>query len=147
MLGISKKFHLWTSRAGYTIVELLVVVAILAVLMGIGMGSYGNAQKASRDARRRADLKQMQTAMEQYFSTNAASYSNGCTNMAANFSGGIPTDPLSNAPIGCTVTGGGLGYCLFTDLEKDEGNCTYSGGTCSFVSTETGTHFCLTNVQ
>jgi prepilin-type N-terminal cleavage/methylation domain-containing protein len=55
-----------TSR-GFTLLEILVVVAILAVLVSIGAASYQRAQKNARDNRRAQDLAQVKIALEQYF--------------------------------------------------------------------------------
>ncbi len=60
----NKKKH----QSGFTLLELLVVIGIIAVLAVIGISSYSTAQKKSRDAKRRSDLKTIQTALEQYYS-------------------------------------------------------------------------------
>lgn len=54
-------------RSGFTLIELLVVISIIGVLSAIGLSTFSGAQKKARDARRRADLKQIQNAMEQYY--------------------------------------------------------------------------------
>lgn len=51
---------------GFTLVELLVVVAIIGILAAIGTFGYTVAVKLSRDAKRQADLKVIQSALEQY---------------------------------------------------------------------------------
>lgn len=52
---------------GFTIIELLVVFSIIAVLGALILASLTSAQKGSRDARRRSDLKQYQTALVAYY--------------------------------------------------------------------------------
>ncbi len=52
----------------FTLLEMLVVIGIIAVLIGMGAVSYSTAQKKSRDAKRKADLKAIQNALEQYYS-------------------------------------------------------------------------------
>lgn len=54
--------------AGFTLVELLVVIVILGLLATVGIGSFSSAQMKSRDARRKADIKSTQNALEIYFS-------------------------------------------------------------------------------
>jgi type II secretion system protein G len=52
---------------GFTLVELLVVIAILGVLVTIGLASFTSAQAKSRDAKRKADLKQIASALELFY--------------------------------------------------------------------------------
>lgn len=51
---------------GFTLIELLVAVSILAVVATIGIGSYSQAQKLSRDAKRKQDLRSIAAALEIY---------------------------------------------------------------------------------
>lgn len=51
---------------GFTLIELLIVVTIIAILAAIGLVSYGVFLKITRDAKRQADLKLIQSALEQY---------------------------------------------------------------------------------
>lgn len=52
-----------TARPGFTMIELLVVMAIMAMLAAVGMVSYRNSGIAARDARRRADLETVRQAL------------------------------------------------------------------------------------
>jgi type II secretion system protein G len=61
-----------TPLHGFTLLEILVVVAILAVLVSIGAASYQRAQRNARDQQRIRDLNQVKTALEQYFEINQA---------------------------------------------------------------------------
>lgn len=51
---------------GFTLVELLVVMSIIALLLTVGLSFYGNAQRASRDAKRRGDLDAIRKSVEVY---------------------------------------------------------------------------------
>jgi len=53
---------------GFTLVELIVVIAILAVLAGIVAPKVQTHIMRSRDARRLADVHQIQTAITAYYS-------------------------------------------------------------------------------
>jgi prepilin-type N-terminal cleavage/methylation domain-containing protein len=50
----------------FTLIELLIVVAILAVLSAIAVPSYLDAQARSRTARAMADMRNLSTALEAY---------------------------------------------------------------------------------
>jgi prepilin-type N-terminal cleavage/methylation domain-containing protein len=52
---------------GFTLIELMVVVVIIAILTSIVMASFSQAKAKSRDAKRIADLAQMQLALELAF--------------------------------------------------------------------------------
>ncbi|MDO8451447.1 MAG: prepilin-type N-terminal cleavage/methylation domain-containing protein [bacterium] len=56
-----------STQKGFTLVELIIVIAIIAVLAVVAVSTFGGAQRNSRDARRRADVKQIQNAAERYF--------------------------------------------------------------------------------
>ncbi|MFY9463086.1 MAG: type II secretion system protein [Candidatus Sungiibacteriota bacterium] len=53
--------------SGFTLIELLVVIAIIGVLASIVLASLNSARQKSRDARRIADIKQLQLALELYY--------------------------------------------------------------------------------
>lgn len=52
-----------TNKAGFSMIELLVVATIMIVLTTIGLVSYQNAGKKSRDAKRKADLQIVRQAL------------------------------------------------------------------------------------
>jgi len=55
---------------GFTLVELLVVMAILAILATVGFGQYTNSQIKARDAQRKSDLSNIARALEMYYNDN-----------------------------------------------------------------------------
>jgi len=57
-------------KAGFTLIELLVVIAIIAILASVIFVSLATTRAKARDAKRIADLKQVQTALELYRNDN-----------------------------------------------------------------------------
>jgi prepilin-type N-terminal cleavage/methylation domain-containing protein len=57
-------------RAGFTLIELLTVIAIMGVLTSVATVSFQGARASARDAKRLADTRQIQTALELYLDTN-----------------------------------------------------------------------------
>jgi len=142
---------------GFTLIELLVVIAIIGLLSSVILASLNSARKKSRDARREADLKEIQTALELYYNdvnkypvvTVASAVSDGSNGLAAKgvnatYMSSIPDDPLggsahyyyiSNASgqyycIGATLevsTGAPVGSCNTTTVDPANGT-TYKVG-------------------
>ena len=55
-------------KRGFTLIEILIVVAIIAILASVVLVGLGPTQQAGRDARRLSDLRETQNAIELYFS-------------------------------------------------------------------------------
>lgn len=54
-------------RKGFTLIEILIVVAIISILSSVVLIGLGPTQRIGRDARRLADLRQVQTGLGLYF--------------------------------------------------------------------------------
>ncbi len=52
--------------AGFSLIEVLVAVTIIGLLAGVAVTGYSSVTKSSRDARRKADLEQVRSALEVY---------------------------------------------------------------------------------
>jgi len=52
---------------GFTLIELLIAIVILGVLSALISGNFFSSLKKGRDARRKADLEQIQRAVEMYY--------------------------------------------------------------------------------
>ena len=55
------------NKKGFTLIELLVVIAIIGLLSTLAIVALNSARQKSRDAKRVADVKQIQTALELYY--------------------------------------------------------------------------------
>lgn len=121
--------HFFTVRSrssrqgGFTLIELLVVIAIIGVLASIVLASLNAARKKSRDARRVADIKQIQLALELYFDANSSAYPDALASLKGAAACGsqacipaIPDDPLGGAYPYCHVSA--TSYHLGASLEE-----------------------------
>ena len=63
--------------AGFTLIELMVVIAIIAILAGIIMGSLATAKYRANDSKRKSDLKNLSLALSQYYNDNGSYPSTG----------------------------------------------------------------------
>ncbi|HEY1085163.1 MAG TPA: prepilin-type N-terminal cleavage/methylation domain-containing protein [Candidatus Saccharimonadales bacterium] len=54
------------SRAGFTVVELLVVIVVIAILAAVSIVAYSGIQQRARDSERKSDFSLVQKALELY---------------------------------------------------------------------------------
>jgi len=54
-------------RKGFTLIEILIVVAIIAILASVVLVGLGPTQQAGRDARRVSDIHEIQNGLELYY--------------------------------------------------------------------------------
>ena len=92
-------------KKGFTLIEILIVVAIIAILASVVLIGLGPTQRIGRDSRRLADLRQVQNALELYF--NKCGYYPGevQSGSACGLRGGSPAnwDALNTALRGSTI--------------------------------------------
>lgn len=79
---------------GFTLIELLVVIAIIGILSSVVLASLNDARQKSRDAKRVADIKQLQLAMELFFDSNGSYPTTSLGQLAPTYIAVIPTDPV-----------------------------------------------------
>ena len=60
------------NKKGFTLIELLVVIAIIGLLSTLAVVALGSARKKANDSKRLSDVKQVQTALELYYTDNNA---------------------------------------------------------------------------
>ena len=53
-------------KKAFTLIELVIVIAIIALLSTLGLSTYNSVQQDARNAKRKADLKEMQKALQIY---------------------------------------------------------------------------------
>lgn len=113
-------------RRGFTLLEMLIVIGIIAILVALGASSYTTAQRKARDAKRKSDLKMIQNGFEQYYSICNFNYpatlptagnkltatTINCTTLTANVDlMTMPGDPLGGE-YQCVGTCDAIGYTI-----------------------------------
>jgi prepilin-type N-terminal cleavage/methylation domain-containing protein len=91
-------------RTGFTLIEILIVVAIIAILASVVLVGLGPTQQAGRDARRVSDLHEVQNGLELYY--NKCGYYPGPANPA---NCGAASMPANWAALSTALTGSGIG--------------------------------------
>lgn len=125
-----------SDKHGFTLIELMVVVSIIAFLSVIGITAFSNAQKQARDGRRRADIDAIATALESNRDPIAGTYTKAWTDTTLYANSVVPYDPTQTSSSGSSaygnntytyaaITGGAAGSTSFAVcalLENKTGN-------------------------
>lgn len=136
-------------EAGFTLLELLIVVGIIGVLLAVSSTAYTLAQRKSRDTRRITDMKAIQAAFEQYAGDNKGVYPNATSDVSASYLPiGIPVDPKTKVAY-TTISFDGTGpmnyeYCACALLESASGGNS-STSHCNFSAD--GSYYCVRDLQ
>lgn len=57
-------------QAGFTLLEIMLVVGIIVIILGVAVGRLGNTTGIAKDMRVRADIQQISTQLRLYESVN-----------------------------------------------------------------------------
>lgn len=125
------------NKKGFTLIELMVVIAVIAVLATIALFGLGQAQKSARDTQRQQIMNGLRAALERY-SGDTGSYPAGAFTamMAALSTGGqLTTNPTDS---GCGA--GKTTYPTNTDASGRWVPCAAGNGVTFSYTTGGGTY-------
>ena len=83
------------ARAGFTLLELMVVVAIILVLLGLAAGKYQQSILRARESALKQDLLVMRQAIEQYTLDKQMAPQSLDELVSAGYLREVPTDPIT----------------------------------------------------
>lgn len=125
-----------SSQAGFTLIEILVVMVIIGIIATIGFGSFQSSQLKARDSTRKSDLSQIGKALETYYNdkgqypTDNAGLINGCSGgtcswgdsftdeKGTNYMIKIPSDPKTSGSY--YYSSDGTSYQIYAMLENNK---------------------------
>lgn len=81
---------------GFTLLELMIVIAIIIILASIGAGRYEQSLKTARYAAQQHDLSVMNKAIQQYTEDKGVPPSSLNDLQTAGYIGSVPLDPLTH---------------------------------------------------
>ena len=142
-------------RKGFTLIEILIVVAIIAILASVVLVGLGPTQSLGRDARRVSDMHEVQNGLELYYNKGGAypvptTATWGPQSTATTFSGmlvndgigvsDVPNDPTTGKNYIYGWSAAGANYILETTLENPNGGpwASYNPPTIPTLAGETG---------
>jgi len=115
------------NKKGFTLIELLVVIAIIGLLSTLSVLALNGARARARDAKRIADIKQIQTALEMYYNDNNIypSVLSQITTTTPPLMRSLPTEPTPTDGT-CTGAQNTYTYTFYAGGTNDTGSATYA---------------------
>jgi len=115
------------SGGGFTLIEILVVIAIIGILVGIVLVAFGGARASARDAVRMSDLRTLEKMLEMYkieeerypFSTADFQIQDQPWGSFWEGYGTVPKDPLSPEQDYAYVSDEGRDYQIYAKFERE----------------------------
>ncbi len=97
----------YKNNRAFTLIELLIVIAIIGVISSIVLSSLNTSRNRANDAKRISSIKQVQTALEAYYNDNNSQYPTSAdvafpgilsSALTPGYISSIPSDPNPSTP-------------------------------------------------
>ncbi len=137
-------------KKGFTILELLVVIMVIAILLGIALPRFKGMQDEGNIAKAKGELRTLQIAVESFYIHNSNVYPAGLANLTAavpQIITAVPQDPFAAVGTPYVYVMGGTAprfYIIFSVGTAGNGAATISatntvnegttGASCIYVS-------------
>ena len=141
--------NLRINRPGFTLVELLIVIIVIAVLAAIAIPKFVNSSARSKEASLHADLKLVRNAVELFHNdtggypallsdlsattapasgkdSTGAAYSIVATNWKGPYVATVPTDPVSTTALTYSITSPTVGQVNASATGSDSSGVAFS---------------------
>lgn len=127
---------------GFTLIELLVVISLIGILATLVIANMNSARERARDATRKSDLRNIQTALRLYYNDNSgyaplaemtAAWGGQWAKSGVTYMNLLPKDPLSPTQDYVYTYTDSDNYVLMACLEnKSDDKCvTVASSVCS----------------
>ena len=83
--------------AGFTLIELMIVMSLIVILASIGLAVYTNSVTRAKESVLKEDLFRMRDAIDQYYSDKAKYPSSLQDLVSEKYLRSIPVDPFTNS--------------------------------------------------
>ena len=109
-------------QAGFTLIELMVVISIVGILVAIALPTFTGRQGKGFDARVRQDARNAATGQEAYYLDTLSYFAGDCTLLP-----GVNLSP----GVACTtnITGGGGAFQVATSHPRATVSCVFTSDT------------------
>jgi len=86
-----------TGNAGFTLVELLIVISLISILAAMGLVQYRNSVVSAKEAVLQTDLFRMRDAIDQYYADKGKYPSSLDSLVSDGYLRKIPEDPITKS--------------------------------------------------
>jgi len=133
-------------RKGFTIIELLIVIAVISILIGIALPRFKGMQDEGNIAKAKGELRTLQAAVESYYIHNSNAYPSALSALTSEtplIVGAIPDDPFGTGSYGYLRGGtNNKYYVIYSVGPSGNGSATItddavvetSGASCIYAS-------------
>ncbi len=117
-------------KKGFTLVELLIVIAVIAILIGIALPRFRGMQEEGNIARAKGELRTLQTAVESYYIHNSSVYPaddmlSNITDSTPRIVNSVPDDVFNvGSPYGYDLSVNGGYYVIYSIGPGGDGSDT-----------------------